>query len=76
MERIQSGYRKVIYNANAIIRESIDCSCQEINRMFVIAYEDGANRVTVGSHRRYFLPRVEIKDYNMEILLFSKKITD
>ena len=44
--------------------------------MFVIAYEDGANRVTVGSHRRYFLPRVEIKDYNIEILLFSKKITD
>ena len=62
MERIQSGYRKVLYNTNALIRESIDCSCQGIHGLFVISYEDGANRVTVGSQRRYVLPREEIKD--------------
>ena len=35
--------------------------------MFVLAYEGGANRVTVNSHRRYFLPRIEITNYNIEI---------
>ena len=55
------------YNANALIRELIDPSCQRINRLFGPAYEDGDNRVTVDSHRRYFLPKVEIKNYNIEI---------
>ena len=35
--------------------------------MLVLAYEGGDNRVTDDSHRRYFLPRVEIKNYNIEI---------
>ena len=35
--------------------------------MFVLACEGGANRVTADSHRRYFLPRLEIKNYNIEI---------
>ena len=55
------------YNANALIRESIDPSCQGINRLFVLAYEGSDSRVTADSHRRYFLPRVEIKNYNIEI---------
>ena len=55
------------YNANVLIRVSIDPSCQGINRLFVLAYEGGDNRVTADSHRRYFLPRVEIKNYNIEI---------
>ena len=55
------------YNANALIGESIDPGCQGINRLFVLAYEGGDNWVTADSHRRYFLPRVEIKNYNIEI---------
>ena len=55
------------YDANAPIRETINSSCQRINRLFVLLYEDGANWVTADSHRRYFLPRVEIKNYNIEI---------
>ena len=55
------------YNANVLIRVSIDPSCQGINRLLVLAYEGGDNRVTDDSHRRYFLPRVEIKNYNIEI---------
>ena len=35
--------------------------------MFVLAYEGGANRVTSDSHKRYFLPRLEIKNYNIDI---------
>ena len=37
--------------------------------MFVLAYRDrgGANWVTADSHRRYFLPRVKIENYIIEI---------
>ena len=55
------------YDADVSIREAIDSSRQRINRLFVLAYEGGDNRVTVNSHRRYFLPRVEIRNYNIEI---------
>ena len=55
------------YNTNNPIRETIDSSCQGINRLFVLTYEGGANKVTADSHRRYFLPRVEIKNHNIEI---------
>ena len=55
------------YNQNNPIRETIDSSCQVINRFFVLAYEGGANRATADSHKRYFLPRVEIKNYDIEI---------
>ena len=34
--------------------------------MFVLAY-DNVNGITADSHRRYFLPRVEIKNYNIEV---------
>ena len=54
------------YDPNVFIRETIDSSCPLINRLFVFAYEGGANRVTVDSHRRYFLSRLEIKSYNIE----------
>ena len=57
---------KRAYDANASIRESLDSSCQGMNRWFVLAYEGGANRVTADSHKRYFLPRVEVKNYNIE----------
>ena len=44
------------YNANDRIIETIDSSCQGINRLFVLVYDGGDNRVTVNFHRRYFLP--------------------
>ena len=54
-------------NENNPIREAIDSSCQEINRLFVLTYEGGTNRVTTDSHKRYFPPRVEIENYSIEI---------
>ena len=47
----------------------LDASYQEVNRLFFLTYRDcgGANRVTADSHRRYFLPRVKIKNCNIEI---------
>ena len=55
------------YNANALKRESIDPSCQGINRLSVLACEGGDDGVTADSHRGYFLPRIEIKNYNMKL---------
>ena len=54
------------YNTNDNIRKLIDPSWQGINRLFVLAYLNDL-MPTVISHRKYFLPRVEIKNYNIEI---------
>ena len=54
------------YNADDNIRKLIDPSWKGINRLFVLAYLNDPNS-TVNSHRKYFLPRVEIKNYNIEI---------
>ena len=37
--------------------------------MFVLTYRDSGdnNRVTDDSHKKYFLPRVKIENYNIEI---------
>ena len=41
-------------------------ACKWINRSFVLAYLNDPTS-TVNSHRKYFLPRVKIKNYNIEI---------
>ena len=43
---------------------------QGVNRLFVLAFDDsndGDNRVQRNSHRKYFLPRVDITEYNVLI---------
>ena len=62
-----------------ITRFPLDASFQEANRLFVLAFnnttEDDddnpinntANRVQRDSHRKYFLPRVDITKYNVLI---------
>ena len=57
------------YCENDYIREFLDASYQGVKRLFALAYRDsgGANRVTADFHRRYFLPRVKIENYNTEI---------
>ena len=37
--------------------------------MFVLAYNntEGNNQVSIDSFRKYFLPRVKIKNYNIEV---------
>ena len=69
------------YNENNYIGELLDASYQEVNRLFFLTYRDcgGANRVTADSHRRYFLPTVKIKNYNIEIdgrNLYNQPIND
>ena len=54
------------YAANRYIRELLDSSYQGIKRLFVLAY-DNSNGITPNSHKRYFLARIKIKNYNIKI---------
>ena len=54
------------YNSNGYIREFLDSSYQGIKRLLVLAY-DNTIGIAPNSHKRYFLPRIEIKNYNIEI---------
>ena len=50
-------------------------------RLFVLAYDDaaGINKVSVDSYKKYFLPRVKIENYNIEIVgrnLYDQRIND
>ena len=57
-----------IYNANDYIRELLDASYQGVKKIFILAYDNtGDNPVAVNSHRRCFLPRIKIENYNIEI---------
>ena len=57
------------YNQNDYIRELLDVSFPGVKRLFVLAYDNNAgdDLVTTNSHRRYFLPRIKIENYNIEI---------
>ena len=56
-------------NAEKHIRELLDSSYERVKRLFVLAYDDtaGENHVSVDSFKKYFLPRVKIENYYIEI---------
>ena len=57
-------------DANNLKRFPLDASFQGVNRLFVLAFDDtnnGDNKVEIDSHRKYFLPRVDITNYNVLI---------
>ena len=47
---------------NANLNDLTEPSFQDVNRLFILAFEDDAQRI---SKRRYYIPNVEIKDYNV-----------
>ena len=49
---------------NANLNHLIEPSFQGVNRLFVLAFEDDAQRI---SRKRYYIPNVEIKDCNVMI---------
>ena len=55
------------YNANECMRERLDASIQGVKKLFVLAYGRENDDATENSHRKYFLPRMKIKNYNAEI---------
>ena len=58
---------KVVENAEKHIRELLDSSYQGVKRLFVLVYDNtaGDNHVSVNSSKKYFLPRVRIKNENI-----------
>ena len=54
-------------NQNHYVRELLDSSYQGVRKLFGLAYGRENNDATENSHRRYFLPRVKIENYNTEI---------
>ena len=55
---------------NNVTRFPLDASFQGVNRLFVLAFdktENGNKKFKRDSHRKYFLPRVNITNYNVLI---------
>ena len=55
------------YDAKESIRQPLDASIQGVNRLFGLVYGRENDDTTENSHRKYFLPRMKIKNYNIEI---------
>ena len=51
-------------NEEKPIRQLLDSSYQGVKRLFVLAYN---NKVSIDSFKKYFVPRVKIENYNIEI---------
>ena len=60
-------------NEEKYIRQLLDSSYQGVKRLFVLAYDNTADdndhndQVSIDSYKKYFLPRVKIENYNIEI---------
>ena len=55
------------YDVNEYIRERLDASIQGVNRLFVFPYMRGDNFATEDSYNKYFSPRLQIDNCNIEI---------
>ena len=75
LPQLKSGFKRTIsWNKylskpellaqNSNLNHLIEPSFQKVNRLFVLAFEDDAQRI---SNKRYYIPNVEIKDYNVMI---------
>ena len=74
-QQVKSGFKRTINwnkykssiktNAqNRYLNHLLDPSFQGVNRLFVLSFENEDDRT---SHSTYYLPKVEIKDYNVMI---------
>ena len=75
LPQLKSGFKRTIswnkYLAkrellvkNANLNHLIEPTFQGVNRLLVLAFEDDLKRI---SRKRYYIPNVEIKDYNVMI---------
>ena len=75
LPQLKSGFKRTIswnkYLAkqellaqNSNLNHLIEPSFQGVNRLLVLAFKDDAQRI---SRKRYYIPNVEIKDYNVMI---------
>ena len=82
LPQLKSGFKRTIsWNKymskpellarNQNLNNLIEPSFQGVNRLFVLAFEDDVQRK---SNKRYYIPNVKIKDYN--IMIDEKKFFD
>ena len=82
LPQLKSGFKRTIsWNKylskpellaqNANLNHLIEPSFQGVNRLFVLAFENDAQRT---SNKRYYIPNVEIKDYN--VMIDGKNVFD
>ena len=82
LPQLKSGFKRTIswnkYLAkpellaqNANLNHLIEPSFQGVNRLFVLAFENDDQRT---SNKRYYIPNVEIKDYN--VMIDGKNVFD
>ena len=75
LQQLKSGFKRVIvWNKylsksgllaqNPNLNHLVEPSFQGVNRLFVLAFENDDN---ITSDEKYYLPTVEIKDYNIMI---------
>ena len=75
LQQLKSGFKRVIsWNKylskpellaqNANLNHLVEPSFQGVNRLFVLAFENDDDRT---DHEKYYLPTIEIKDYNIVI---------
>ena len=75
LQQLKSGFKKIIswnkyesniktFAQNRYLNYLINPSFQKVNRLFVLPFENEYGRT---SHLTYYLPKVEIKDYNFMI---------
>ena len=75
LQQLKSGFKKTIswnkyessiktFAQNRYLNYLINPSFQGVNRLFVLSFENENDRVP---HSTYYLPKVELKDYNVMI---------
>ena len=83
VNQLNEGFKRSVYSneykskiqtkeadSNNLKRFPLDASFQEVNTLFVLAFDNtnnDDNKVERDSHRKYFLPRVDITNYNVLI---------
>ena len=81
--KLNEGFKRSVYwneykskietkpaNNQSCPRFLLDVSFQGVKRLFVLPFDNannGPNKVERNSHKKYFLPRVDITDYNVLI---------
>ena len=82
LQQLKSGFKRTInwnkyqsdpktYAQNRYLNHLVNPCFQGVNRLFVLSFENENDRT---SHSNYYLPKVEIKDYN--VMTDGKKLFD
>ena len=75
LQQLKSGFKRTInwnkyessiktFTQSRYLNYLITPTCQGVNRLFALSFENENDRT---SHSTYYLPKVEIKDYNVVI---------